>query len=82
MTNIAIIPARAGSKGILHKNLQPVGGYSLVARTIIAAQQANVFERIIVSSDGDEILKEAHKFQADAIQRTGASARDNASTIA
>jgi CMP-N-acetylneuraminic acid synthetase len=47
----AIIPARGGSKGIPKKNIKYLGGYPLIAYSIIAAKLSSLIERIIVSTD-------------------------------
>jgi CMP-N-acetylneuraminic acid synthetase len=52
---VALIPARAGSKGIPRKNLALCGGKPLIAYTIDAALHATTLSRIIVSTDDDEI---------------------------
>jgi pseudaminic acid cytidylyltransferase len=55
MESIAIIPARGGSKRILRKNIRPFAGKPAIARAIDCAEASNLFSRIIVSTDDQEI---------------------------
>ena len=55
-TNLAIIPARAGSKGIRNKNLQQVGSKNLIEHAISSARQSNLLTDTIITSDHSEIL--------------------------
>lgn len=80
-TYIALIPARGGSKGIKNKNLQTVGGVSLVARAIIAAKKIDKISKIIVSTDSQEIAYEAVKYGAEVHHRSQKTASDTAKTI-
>ena len=57
MSKIAVIPARAGSKGLPNKNLQLIGAESLVERVINKAVDSGIFDEIILSSDSEEILQ-------------------------
>lgn len=81
MRNLAIIPARGGSKGLPGKSLLKVGGLSLVARAIKAAQESECFEEVAVSSDWGEVLAEAGKYGATPIIRPTALARDESPVI-
>ena len=57
MTEIlAVVPARGGSKAIPGKNLIDLGGRPLLTWTIAAAEESGMFDRLIVSSDEDDIL--------------------------
>jgi CMP-N-acetylneuraminic acid synthetase len=52
---IAIIPARGGSKRLPRKNIMPFNGKPMIAWTIEAALQSEVFSKVLVSTDDDEI---------------------------
>lgn len=52
---IAIIPARGGSKGLPGKNIREFGGEPLIAHTIKAALSANGIDKVIVTTDSEEI---------------------------
>ena len=77
---LAVIPARGGSKGIPGKNLQHVGGLSLVARSVRAALDSRRVKRVIVSTDDDAIAEEAQSHGAEVVRRPAAIAGDTASS--
>lgn len=64
MRNIAIIPARSGSKGLPDKNIKLLNGKPLIAYTIEAAKDSNLFDEIFVSTDSDEYAYIAKKWGA------------------
>jgi len=66
---VAVIPARGGSKGIPKKNLQTVDCLSLVYRAAAACARAERLERVFVYSDSPEILQEAERAGAKAVER-------------
>lgn len=59
MLNIAVIPARGGSKGIPNKNLVELSGKALIDYTIEAALAANKIDRIILTTDSEVISSHA-----------------------
>ncbi len=62
---LCIIPARGGSKRIPRKNIRPFNGKPMIAHSILAARSAGCFERIIVSTDDDEIAQIARQYGAE-----------------
>ncbi len=82
MSTIAIIPARGGSKGIPGKNLQLVGGVSLLARSILTAHHSSLISAVFVSTDDGEIANEARRYGAKVIDRPAKHATDKASSEA
>lgn len=77
MPNVfALVPARGGSKGILQKNIVPLGDQPLLAYTLKAAQESGVVDSVYVSSDDDQILSVAHYYGAERIKRDPHLARD------
>ena len=65
MKIVGIISARAGSKRVPNKNIKPLNGKPLIAYTIEAALAATQLDRIIVSTDGEEISNVAMSLGAD-----------------
>jgi len=61
---LAIVPARGGSKGLPRKNVRLLGDIPLIAHTIRAALKSRV-ERMIVSTDDDEIAQVAREWGAE-----------------
>lgn len=62
---IGIIPARAGSKGIPNKNIREIRGMPLIAHTIKTAILSEALERVIVSTESEEIARIAIKWGAE-----------------
>jgi len=64
-TNIALIPARGGSKRIQNKNIRLLGGHPLIAHSINAARDTGIYDRILVSTDNFEIAQVAKQYGAE-----------------
>ena len=62
---LGLIPAREGSKGIPGKNLKPFRGQPLIGYAIHAARQSQVVDRVVVSTDSEEIARVARDLGAE-----------------
>lgn len=65
MKTVAIVPARGGSKGVPRKNLCKVGGRPLIAWTIEAAVAAKGIDRVLLTTDSEEIAAIGRRFGAE-----------------
>lgn len=65
MNIVAIIPARAGSKAVIGKNIKRLGNYPLIAYSIAAAKLSRHIEQIIVTTDSKEIAEISRYYGAE-----------------
>jgi N-acylneuraminate cytidylyltransferase len=77
MSCIAIIPARAGSKGLPGKNTALINGKSLVQLAIESALSVPEITRVIVTSDDVDVQKIANDLGVEVIVRPAELAQDN-----
>lgn len=81
MRNIAIIPARSGSKGVKDKNIRQLAGKPLMAYTIEAALQSGQFDEVMVSTDSGKYADTAKAYGAHVpFLRSEETATDTASS--
>ena len=62
---LAVIPARGGSKGVPRKNIRPLAGKPLIGWTIDAAHDSRWVDKVITSTDDDEIAAIARSLGCD-----------------
>lgn len=82
MEVLFVITARGGSKGVPRKNIKMLGELPLIAYKIIAARKCHVKNRIIVSTDDEEIAEVSRKYDAEVpFMRPDELATDSASSV-
>jgi CMP-N-acetylneuraminic acid synthetase len=64
-TIVALIPARAGSKRVPDKNIRPLAGHPVMAYTIAAALQSEIFSDVVVSTDSEQYAEIARYYGAE-----------------
>lgn len=79
---LALITARGGSKALPRKNVLSAGGRPLIAWTIAAAKESSIIDRIVLSSEDDEIIQTAKEWGCEVpFRRPGNLASDTANSI-
>lgn len=81
LEKVAIIPARGNSKGIKRKNLYPVAGKPLLFYTMKCALDCQKFDKIVVSSEDEEVLSFAMKMGVYTYKRPVELSNDNVHAI-
>lgn len=77
---ICIIPARGGSRRIPRKNIRFFHGKPIIAHSIETARESGVIDRIVVSTDDEEIATVARQYGAEVLMRNPELARDEVGT--
>ncbi|EKE03810.1 MAG: hypothetical protein ACD_20C00148G0010 [uncultured bacterium] len=76
MKIVGIIPARGGSKGVPRKNIKLLAGKPLVAYSIEAALKSKYIDKVVVSTEDDEIAQVSGEFGAEIVKRPVELAQD------
>lgn len=76
MRVLAIIPARGGSKGVPGKNIKILGGKTLINHAIDCAKNSNKVNKIVITTDAEEIAKVAQEEDIQIIKRPKEMAND------
>tara|TARA_B100001059_G_scaffold53051_1_gene47063 strand:- start:1936 stop:2619 length:684 start_codon:yes stop_codon:yes gene_type:complete len=79
--NLAIIPARGGSKRIQKKNIKLFHGKPIISYSILTAISSGLFERVIVSSDDDKIIDISKKYGAEVLSKRSSELSDDFTPI-
>ena len=77
---LAIIPARGGSKGVPRKNIKDLNGKPLIYYSIIEGQRSKYVDKVVVSTEDEEIKKVAQSFNCEVVDRPEEFATDKAKT--
>ena len=81
MGNIAVITARGNSKRIPKKNIKDFCGKPIIAYSILSAIRSNLFDKVMVSTDDEEIKAISEKYGAEVpFMRSDKNSDDNATT--
>ena len=79
---LAIVPARGGSKRIPRKNIKPFMGKPMIAYAISAALESGIFDKVLISTDDDEIARIAMSYGAEVpFMRPAELADDHTATV-
>ncbi len=78
---LCIVPARGGSKGVHRKNIRNLGGKPLIKWTIDEAEKSKYIDRIIISTEDNEIAEVCNNLGAEVIKRPVELAGDDSPTI-
>ena len=76
MSSLAIIPARGGSKRLKKKNIIEFHGAPIISYTINSAIKSNCFDRVVISTDDQEIYDISSKYHDDVVFRPKKLATD------
>jgi len=79
--NLGVIPARGGSKGVPRKNVLLIAGKPLIYYTIKKAQEAHFLDKLVVSTDDNEIAKISTDYGVEVINRPPELATDESPII-
>jgi N-acylneuraminate cytidylyltransferase len=77
-TVLAVVIGRAGSKGLPRKNALPVAGIPMIARSVRFAKASREIDRVVVSTDGDEIARIARDEGVEVFLRPESLSNDQA----
>ena len=73
----AVIPARGGSKGVPRKNIKLLHKHPLISYSIMACKMSALIDKVLVSTDDDEIAEISESYGAEILKRPKEYAQDN-----